>query len=223
MENYFVYKHTNKINGKIYIGITKQSPEKRWGANGVNYKNSPFFWNAINKYGWKNFTHEILYENLTKERACEIEKILIKKYKTQNRKYGYNITEGGSAPTLPKEVRKKMSKAMKGNKNGLGKKCSEEKKKKISKAQKGRRFTEEHKKNISKAKKGKTHKPISLEARKKIAEAHEKKRIICVELNIIFPSIQECARALNLHATNICKCCKGKIKSTGNLHFQYVK
>ena len=35
---YTVYQHKNKINGKIYIGITMQEPEKRWGVNGRNYK-----------------------------------------------------------------------------------------------------------------------------------------------------------------------------------------
>lgn len=46
---YTVYQHKNKINGKIYIGITKQSPEKRWGINGCNYKTSPHFYSAIKK------------------------------------------------------------------------------------------------------------------------------------------------------------------------------
>ena len=40
---YTVYQHKNKINNKIYIGITKQEPEKRWGTNGANYKSSPHF------------------------------------------------------------------------------------------------------------------------------------------------------------------------------------
>ena len=49
--NYTVYIHNNKINHKKYIGITKQKPEYRWGYNGCNYKESPHFWNAIQKYG----------------------------------------------------------------------------------------------------------------------------------------------------------------------------
>lgn len=56
MKNYFVYKHTNQTNGKVYIGLTKQNPESRWGKNGINYKNKcPHFWNAIQKYGWGGF------------------------------------------------------------------------------------------------------------------------------------------------------------------------
>ena len=67
---YTVYQHKNKINGKVYIGITMQEPEKRWGVNGRNYKSSPHFYSAIQKYGWDNFEHNILYTNLTKEEAC---------------------------------------------------------------------------------------------------------------------------------------------------------
>lgn len=48
---YTVYQHKNKINNKVYIGITKQIPEKRWGINGYNYKTSPHFYSAIQKYG----------------------------------------------------------------------------------------------------------------------------------------------------------------------------
>ena len=75
---YTVYQHKNKINGKVYIGITMQEPEKRWGVNGRNYKSSPHFYSAIQKYGWDNFEHNILFTNLTKEEAClkEIEFIV---------------------------------------------------------------------------------------------------------------------------------------------------
>ena len=217
---YYVYIHTNKINNKKYVGITKQNPEKRWGNNGNNYKSSPHFYQAIQKYGWNNFKHLVIASQLTQEEACKMEKELIKKYNTQNRKFGYNILEGGIAPQLPQEVKNKISKALKGNKNGLGKKCSEEKKRKISLAQKGRKLTEEHKVKLRKPK-SITH-PCSKETREKIiANKKDKKAIICIETGIEYESIQECARQLNLYATNICKVLKGKIKTTGGFHFKY--
>ena len=219
--NYTVYIHNNKINNKKYIGITKQQPKNRWGRNGCNYKESPHFWNAIQKYGWINFDHIIFKINLTKEEACALEKELILQYKTQEHEFGYNIFEGGQCPSIPKETRNKMSQSMKGNKNGLGKKCSEEKKLKISLAQKGRKLTEEHKQKLSMAKKGKSHNPPSEETRKKISNSHEKNKVICIETNIIYESIQDCARQLGLYATNVCKCCKHKIKTTGGYHFEY--
>ena len=67
---YIVYQHKNKINGKVYIGITMKKKKKRWGSNGCNYKSSPHFYAAIKKYGWDNFEHNILFTNLTKEQAC---------------------------------------------------------------------------------------------------------------------------------------------------------
>ena len=222
LENYYVYCHTNILNNKRYIGITKQIPEHRWGKDGINYKSSPHFWSAICKYGWDSFTHEVLFSNLCKKDACNKEIELIKEFRTQERDFGYNTFEGGEAPSIPLEVRAKMSKAMMGNTNGLGKVCSDEKKLKISKAQKGKTLSDEHRANISKAKAGKTHKPISQEARQKIADAHQKFPVLCVETGIIYPSIQSCARELGLYATNVCKCCKGKIKSTGGFHLRYV-
>ena len=93
MNNYTVYKHTSP-NGKIYIGITGKNPKHRW-SNGNAYSNNKYFTNAINKYGWDNFTHEILFENLTKEAACQKEIELIKEYKSNNSEFGYNQSSGG--------------------------------------------------------------------------------------------------------------------------------
>ena len=91
--NFSVYCHTNKINNKKYIGITSKKPEVRWN-NGLGYKKQ-YFWQAIQKYGWDNFEHEILYNNLTQEEAQNKEKDLIKLYQTNNNKYGYNRSDGG--------------------------------------------------------------------------------------------------------------------------------
>lgn len=219
---YTVYEHKNKINGKRYIGITKQKASDRWGNLGRNYKNScPRFWSAIQCYGWDNFEHNILYTNLSKDDACALEIELIGKYKTQDRDYGYNILEGGQSPSLTYEIREKISSALIGNKNGLGKNCSPEKREKISAAQRGRCFTEEHKRNISLAKSGKSHAPVSADTRKKISDSHSKTPVICLDTNTVYPSIQQCSRDLHIPATSICAVCKGKHKTTSGLHFEY--
>lgn len=218
---YTVYMHVNKINNKKYIGITRQKPQERWGNNGINYKESPRFYASIQKYGWNNFQHIILFEGLSKEQACEKEIELIKKYKTQIKEFGYNIQEGGSCPEMPQEVREKISKALMGNKNGQGHPCSEEKKKKISEAQKGRSFTEEHKQKLSQAAKNR-HVPCSEEKKQKLRQSYpNKKPVYCIENDTIYSSVQECARELSLFATAICKVCKNKMKTTGGLHFRY--
>lgn len=218
---YIVYQHINKINKKIYIGITSQKPELRWGANGSKYKTSPHFYNAIQKYGWDNFEHIILFENLTKEEAIKKEIELIKKYDTCNPEKGYNETTGGNAPKMSDAAKRKLSEAMKGNKNCLGRVLSEETKEKISKSQKGRTFTEEHKQKLSEAAK-KRHVPCSEEKKKKLSESYpHKRKIYCMETDTIYESVQECARQLNLFATNISKVCRGIHHTTGGYHFRY--
>lgn len=89
-----VYIHVNKTNGKVYIGKTDRKPEARWD-NGKGYKACPLFYRAILKYGWDGFEHTILLEDLTKEQASEFERMYIALYKSTNRKYGYNLMEGG--------------------------------------------------------------------------------------------------------------------------------
>lgn len=87
-----VYKHTNKTNGKVYIGQTKDC-QSRWKPS--SYVGSPYFYHAIQKYGWNNFQHEFLKTNLTQEEADYWERYFIKKYQSTNPQYGYNICEGG--------------------------------------------------------------------------------------------------------------------------------
>ena len=90
---YSVYINTNKINGKVYIGITKQKPQRRW-QNGYGYEGT-YFGNAIKKYGWESFDHNVIVTNISKEKACEIEQNLIVLYNANDRDYGYNIAKGG--------------------------------------------------------------------------------------------------------------------------------
>ncbi len=92
---YCVYKHTNKFNNKVYVGITSQQPEKRW-KNGHGYECNEYFYRAIQKYGWDDgFTHEIVIDGLYKDQACAIEIELIKAYSSTNPDYGYNFSTGG--------------------------------------------------------------------------------------------------------------------------------
>lgn len=129
-----VYMHTNKINNKVYVGITSCKPEDRWGHNGIKYpkEEQPVFYNAIQKYGWDGFEHIIFAENLTEEEAKKMEIMLIALYKTNckrydNPSYGYNMTDGGEG--------------------ALGRPCSEETKQKIREKALGRTWTEQQKAN----------------------------------------------------------------------------
>lgn len=87
----YIYKITNKVNGKSYIGQTRYTVEFRWRQH--QHKNDGcYFHNAIQKYGAENFTVETLEE-------CEVSQLdsreiyYIAKYNTFNE--GYNLTIGG--------------------------------------------------------------------------------------------------------------------------------
>lgn len=121
-KKYYIYKHTFP-NNKVYIGITCQLPEMRWGHNGEGYlqlnkKGQPTqakMYNAIQKYGWKNIKHEIIEIVYTKEEAEFKEQYYITKvYKSHFAKYGYNIMQGGSYNNkLSIKTKKKISTAIK--------------------------------------------------------------------------------------------------------------
>lgn len=133
MNNYIVYKRTNKINNKVYIGQTLQTLDERW-ANDKGYRGSVKFYSAIEKYGPENFTHEILKDNLTKEEADYWEEYYINFYDSVNT--GYNLKTGGSHCAYSEESKKKMSENhadVSGEKNPMyGKKHTEEAKRKMS-------------------------------------------------------------------------------------------
>ena len=117
--SYTVYKHISP-SGKVYVGITKRKPEYRWN-HGKNYrKDQLLFYRAIQKYGWDNFTHVILYTGLSERDAKNIEISLIKQYKALG--ISYNMTDGGDGgkglhgkrKPLSEETKKKMSQSRKG-------------------------------------------------------------------------------------------------------------
>lgn len=113
MNNFTVYMHVNKYNGKRYIGITSMEPTRRW-CNGKGYYKNKHFADAINKYGWGGFDHLILFSGLDKETACIIEQWLIAEYKTTEKAYGYNLTTGGEYFKHSELSKKLMSQNRKG-------------------------------------------------------------------------------------------------------------
>lgn len=90
----YIYRHIAP-NGKSYIGITKQSPERRF-QNGMGYKTQEVFWRAICKYGWSSFSHEILEEGLTEKQASDREDYYIREVYHSFAPDGYNVAEGGT-------------------------------------------------------------------------------------------------------------------------------
>ena len=109
-KRYVLYKHTSP-NNIVYIGITCQYPyEKRW-QRGRGYIYNKRFYNDIKLFGWNNFKHEILLDNLTLEDANKMEIEYIAKYRSTDKHFGYNILEGGNA--IPKKIKKQKQKVNK--------------------------------------------------------------------------------------------------------------
>lgn len=207
--NYIVYKHTFP-NNKIYIGITCQKVNNRW-RNGKGYKESQYkIVNAINKYGWENIRHEILFENLSKEIAEKKEIELIKLYKSNNSNFGYNIQNGGKTTgTLCDEIKQKISKSKKGKLKReqnpfYGKKYTEKTKKLISEYRKGLKLSEQTKTKISNSNKI------------KIVQFNKNNDF----LNI-WDSAKNAGETLNICNTSITACCKGKRKTAGKYIWKY--
>ena len=201
--NYKLYIHIFP-NNKVYIGITQQTLQKRW-KNGNGYKKDSCIYNAIMKYGWNNIKHKLLYDNLTIEEAIELEIQYIKLYKATNRKYGYNIANGGNyAGKHSEETRKKISEAKKGYKNPM-----------YGKHYKRGKATEETRKKLSLSHMGKK---LSDEAIQKIS-----KKVICIETKVVYKSIAEAERQNRCY--DICKCCKNykKHKTSGGYHWRYYE
>ena len=217
-ENYKVYVHINKINGKRYFGITKQEVEKRW-LNGKGYSRNKYFNRAIEKYGWhEGFEHIIVAKGLSEDEAKWLEMELIREWNTTNPKCGYNYTLGGdSNPMDIKEVREKVSNANK------GKKLSEEHKMKIGKIHKGKKHSEETRKKMSESHKEKWKE----EKNKKIrVEAMKSKRARCVyiiELDKHFESIVDCAKYLHCTENSVWRVLNGTRKTIYGYHIIYVE
>lgn len=103
-----IYIIKNTVNKKVYIGQTWQPLHQRWNQ-GKGYNTSSLFWNAICKYDKKSFYYEILCEVTTQQEADDLEIKYIKDYKSNNRKYGYNIKNGGSRGQLTIDAIRKLS------------------------------------------------------------------------------------------------------------------
>ena len=108
-----IYKITNKINGKAYIGQTIQDVEKRWRRHCSNCENKSAISKAIKKYGKDNFTFEVIEENI--DNIELLNSLEVHYISVLNTMYpsGYNLMLGGDNRTLSDETRKKMSEAKK--------------------------------------------------------------------------------------------------------------
>jgi group I intron endonuclease len=135
-----IYKVTNKINGKVYIGQTIQSLEQRKSehkSDAFVRNRGCYFHNALRKYRWNSFEWMVIDESDDINKLNELEKKYIKKYDSINKNFGYNLTEGGLNSKPNNITRQKISETSMGKNKGRvpwnkGKELTLECKKKMS-------------------------------------------------------------------------------------------
>ena len=195
-----IYKITNLINNKVYIGQTRRSIENRWRDHCTltKSKHRSLIRLAIAKYGQDSFKIEIIDNCQSIDELNTKEQVRIQEYNSLSPS-GYNLDSGGKSKIVHAESRKKMSLSKIGKSNPH----TDQSKKKLSLIKKGVKFSNKHKEALSKSR-------------------SDKKQIKCLNNDLIYESICAAAKALNLTSQNISQCLHGKRKSTHGFKFEAI-
>lgn len=132
-----IYKITNTVNNKIYIGQTIQTVEKRWRKHVGEAKQSKYpLQRAILQYGKESFTVEIIYECSTQEELDNKELMFAEMFEAFS-PTGYNLKAGQGRGSTGEEARKHIGDGIRGKRLGdknpmFGKKHSHEARRKMS-------------------------------------------------------------------------------------------
>jgi group I intron endonuclease len=227
---YYIYKITNLVNNKPYVGKTGKTIEKRWkehyyearrwqkcAETGTNFGYNSRLYPAMTKYGYENFNIQLLEETASVEEMNQREQYWIDFYDARNN--GYNIAAGGhggffSGCKHTPEAIEKIRKA------GTGRKMPPEAVAKTAAAKLGRKASPEKREKMRQAKLGKKLGKHSAEWNKRISEG-QINEVICVETGVIYRNIAEAARQTGSHASGIANCVTGRAKTTNGYHWQY--
>ena len=198
-----IYKITNLLSGKSYIGQTVNFEQRK--KDHLKAKDNYSIHKALRKYGKENFSWELLEENVPQNLLNEREIYWIKYYNTYFN--GYNETKGGDDGTA-------LVKWIKNNKT----QHKEQALKNLEKAQQSNKINKER------------HLAQLAEARQKSVEKVRRK-VKCVEKNLIFESLSDAERwSMSKENDNhkkashqhISKVCSGQRKTCGGYHWIYV-
>ena len=204
-----IYKITNKITNKVYIGQTSIKLEARWKKHiysALRNEDKYIFHKAIRKYGAACFTLEIIDYAATKDELNEKEIYWIAYYnsKTPN---GYNMTNGGDGVVgcyRGEQYRQKMSNALK---NHI---VSDETREKISKSKKGTKpWNYGLRTNPSKEKK---------DIKRRVSKIDKNTK----EELFVYNSIREASQLNNIHQNRIIDCCRGRRKTAAGYCWAYT-
>jgi group I intron endonuclease len=208
----YIYKITNKVDQKVYIGQTSRDLELRWKEHKKKGSNCKYLKAAIENHGVENFKFELICISFD-ENLNDLEMFYIKKYNSLV-PLGYNLRNGGNNGKLNEETKKKISESLKLNKT-----------KPINKSFLGRKHTEETKKLISNQLIGKC---MAENTRQKMIASRMNGRQICQydlsgKLLNKFNSFKEICEKLNFPKSSILGCCLGNSKTSRGFVWKYEK
>lgn len=228
----YIYKITNTITNKCYIGQTTQDLCERWRQHKQKKSNCSYLKSAFIKYGIKNFEFKLLCIGFD-DKLNDLEIYYINKYNTIVPN-GYNLRAGGNnGGKHNEETKKKISQALKGrpiyHKPQLGKPHTEEIKMKIGTALKGLKKTQESIdkrlitiSNYDKTKRDEINNKISntMKGNVKTSKIVEKYDLNDNLLNT-FLSITDAANNIGVTRSSIRRCCEGKYKNVKGYIWKY--
>lgn len=214
-----VYGIENTINGKWYIGQTKNLAQRRrqhlWRLRDGSHGNKDLQ-NDWNLFGENAFKLHCL-EECSDDRLLDKERYWISKKNSYE--YGYNLTTGGLGPenlVHSEESRQKMSTSQ------TGRKHSEQTKKRMSESAKHSERNKRHLEEMFAAKRERTVTAKEYAHLKSLCEK-QKKPVLCVETGVVYESAHDAARKNNTHQSSISLCCRGGTKTHKGLHWKYIE
>lgn len=246
----FIYKIYNSINGKVYVGKTKQPLNKRIYSHLLLLKKNKHYnkhlqsaWNRDGKY----FEFSII-ETCDDCNWKDREMFWIREFKSRDGEFGYNLTLGGDGGLGRTVSDYEKNLLIERNKNRVwteemrkktGEKTSERQKtywteeRRIAQGERSKKYSITHGKRggwkCSEDFKRKRREYMatfkhSEETKNKLkqARANVSKKVICVDNNILFSSTKEAARFANTSPTNVRAVLIGKYKKTKGLSFKYA-
>lgn len=225
-----IYRITNKINGKTYVGQSIDIKRRFWDHRCLSHEHNIHLKRAMMKYGKENFEYEILEE-------CSIEELDEKERKyIADLKPEYNVSSGGNGKgKFPESVKKIISQKSKAQWERM---TDEEKAQRVKNNLKGPRkghivSAETRQKlrerNLNKKQSldtiNKRKNTMLLKKQNGYIRTNEfcKKKVVCIETNETFESVKAAAEKINASPTSVSSMLKGRQKTVKGFHFKYLK
>lgn len=242
-----IYQIRNLVNGKIYIGSSKNLKNRKCHDHLNTLKRNKHqnnhLQNAFNKYGKDNFICTVIQTAENEQELNELEEYWINKCNAVDDRMFYNLKPGGTGGSMPHFIcitNEINSKYLHPDtdltiylKNGwrLGKPHqSQELIEKRVCGNRGKKRSEETCKNISKALLGKKRKPLSEEQKAYLSSIKKfnnynnakSKKVKCINTGEIFNCLGDAARKYNISTCNLSACCHGRKKIAGGMKWEFV-